>query len=69
MLTLMSTIGLEGGSGWLWIAQIAGAVSTWAAAHAPKPERELGTEARIADLTLKVRHPWRYRLQRVFRGR
>lgn len=64
----MVGIGIENGSGWLWIAQIATAISAWAAAHAKQPKRELDTEARIQDLTQKVRHPWRYRLQRVFRG-
>lgn len=65
----MVGIGIENGSGWLFISQIAAALSTWAASHAKPPAKALDTEARIQDLTQKVRHPWRYRLQRVFRGR
>ncbi len=51
----MVGIGIENGSGWLWIAQAAAGISAWASAHAQKPHASV--EERIEDVTEMVRQP------------
>ncbi len=65
MVTMLGTI-FESASWYERIAQLASAVALWASAKAHTAVRMTPEEA-MKDLTLRLQHPWQYRIAQVRR--
>lgn len=64
MFPLVGTV-FEVSSWYESLARLASAVALWASVKAE--HRQPTPEEAMEDLTLRLRHPWKYRLARVWR--
>lgn len=61
----MLAVTIDSGGLYEWLAKLGSTVALWASMRAERAQPT--PEEAMADLTLRLRHPWKYRIARVTR--